>query len=333
MDRQAWLLERFEEHRPRLRAVAYRMLGSLAETDDAVQDAWLRVSRADAGTVRDPAAWLTTVVGRVCLNMLRTRERRREEPLDAYAAGAGGLAGDVPDAVYGGGAWTGTGTAAGSDGAAGSGRAAVRIPDPVIGHPGAADPEQQALLADAVGLALMVVMDAMAPAERLAFVLHDMFTVPFDEIAPLVEKTPAATRQLASRARRRVQDGAPQPDADPARQRAAVDAFFAAAHEGDLDALVAVLAPDIVLRSDGGPKRPQLSVVLGGAREVAEQAVVWGRMSRHVHPVLVNGVAGAVVAPHGRVVTVMAFTVVDGKVAAIDALADQQRLDGLGLVY
>ncbi len=320
MDRQAWLLERFEEHRPRLRAVAYRMLGSLAETDDAVQDAWLRVSRADAEAVRDPAAWLTTVVGRVCLNMLRTRERRREEPLDAYAAGAGGLAGDVPGAVYAG-------------GGAGVHTTAVRMPDPLIAHPGAADPEQQALLADAVGLALLVVMDAMDPAERLAFVLHDMFAVPFEEIAPLVEKTPAATRQLASRARRRVRDGAPEPDADPARQRAAVDAFFAAAHEGDLDALVAVLAPDIVLRSDGGAKRPQLSVVLRGAHEVAGQAVRWGRLSQHVHPVLVNGVAGAVVAPHGRVVTVMAFTVVHGTVVAIDSLSDQERLDGLGLAY
>ncbi|MEC3996025.1 sigma-70 family RNA polymerase sigma factor [Actinacidiphila sp. DG2A-62] len=314
MDRQAWLLERFEEHRPRLRAVAYRMLGSLAETDDAVQDAWVRVSRADAEAVRDPAAWLTTVVGRVCLTMLRTRERRREEPLDAYAyAGA-------PGDAY-------------ADGAAAVPWTAHRMPDPLIGDPGAHDPEQQVLIADAVGLALMVVMDAMAPAERLAFVLHDMFAVPFEEIAPLVEKTPAATRQLASRARRRVRDGAPEPDADPARQRAAVDAFFAAAHEGDLDALVALLAPDIVLRSDGGAKRPQLSVVLRGAHEVAGQAVRWARLSQYVHPVLINGVAGAVVAPHGRVVTVMAFTVVDGRVVAIDSLSDQQRLDGLGLAY
>jgi RNA polymerase sigma-70 factor (ECF subfamily) len=312
VDRQAWLLERFEEHRPRLRAVAYRMLGSLAETDDAVQDAWVRVSRADAEAVRDPAAWLTTVVGRVCLTMLRTRERRREEPLDAYAG--------APGDAYAGGAATVP-------------RTAHRMPDPLIGDPGAHDPEQQVLIADAVGLALMVVMDAMAPAERLAFVLHDMFAVPFEEIAPLVEKTPAATRQLASRARRRVREGAPEPDADPARQRAAVDAFFAAAHEGDLDALVALLAPDIVLRSDGGAKRPQLSVVLRGAHEVAGQAVRWARLSQYVHPVLINGVAGAVVAPHGRVVTVMAFTVVDGRVVAIDSLSDQQRLDGLGLAY
>src|SRR4051812_21689305 len=226
MDERHWLTERFEEHRTRLRAVAYRMLGSLSEADDAVQEAWLRLSRADSGDIENLAGWLTTVVARICLNMLRARDTRREDSLE------------------------------------------VHMPDPLISREGQGDPEYEALLADAVGLALMVVLDTLAPAERLAFVLHDLFAVPFDEIAPLIERSPAATRQLASRARRRVQGAAPPLAADLTRQREVVDAFFAAARDGDFEALVAVLDPDVVLRSDGGTARARQTVVLHGARAV-----------------------------------------------------------------
>lgn len=287
MDERAWLTERFEEHRPRLRAVAYRMLGSVAEAEDAVQEAWLRLDRAGTGGVENLAGWLTTVVGRVCLNMLRSRDSRREESLD------------------------------------------VRVPDPVVNDEGGTDPEQEALLSDSVGLALIVVLESLTPAERLAFVLHDMFAVPFDEIAPVIERSPAAARQLASRARRRVRGQAPEPDRDVARQREVVDAFFAASRDGDFDALLAVLDPDVVVRSDGGRARPQLTMVLRGARAAAGQALASARLSPFVYPALVNGAAGVVIAPKGRPQFVMAFTVADGRIVAIDVLADPERLDAL----
>ena len=286
MDEADWLAERFEAHRGHLRAVAYRMLGSLSEADDAVQEAWLRLAGADSSEVENLGGWLTTIVARVCLNMLRTRSSRREQPLD------GG----------------------------------VHLPDPVISRQDGADPEQEVLLADAVGLALLVVLDTLAPAERVAFVLHDMFAVPFDEIAPIVGRSEAAARQLASRARRRVQETAPVPDADLARQRKVVDAFFAAARDGDFDALVAVLDPDVVLRSDGGVTRPAATVVVHGAAAVARQALTFARLSPFVRPALVNGVAGVVVAPRGRPYSVMGFTVRGGRIVAIDGLADPERL-------
>ncbi|MFE7793394.1 sigma-70 family RNA polymerase sigma factor [Streptomyces sp. NPDC057460] len=289
MDDSALLTERFEEHRSRLRAVGYRMLGSLSEADDAVQETWVRLDRAGAGGVENLAGWLTTVVARVCLNMLRAREQRREEPLE------------------------------------------MRMPDPVISHEDGVDPEQEALLADSVGLAMLVVLESLTPVERLAFVLHDMFAVPFDEIAPMVEKTPAATRQLASRARRRVQGGAPGPDPDLIRQREAVDAFFAAARDGDFDALVAVLDPDVVLRSDGGAAGVRHTAVLHGAQTVAGQALTFGQLSPFARPALINGAAGVVVVAHGRPLSVMAFTVTDGRTVAIDVLSDPERLRQLDL--
>ncbi|MFF4406036.1 sigma-70 family RNA polymerase sigma factor [Streptoverticillium reticulum] len=294
MDEKTSVTVLFEEHRPRLRAVAYRMLGSLSEAEDAVQETWLRLDRTDTAAIENLGGWLTTVVGRVCLNMLRSREQRREDPLETE----------------------------------------IRVPDPVISSEGGAvgvvDPEREILLADSVGIALMVVLQTLGPAERLAFVLHDMFAVPFDEIAPLIEKTTAATRQLASRARRRVQGGAAVPDPDLARQRAAVDAFFAAAREGDFEALVSVLDPDVVLRSDAGAGAG-LTLTLQGAGTVAAQATTWGKLSPFVRPALVNGTAGAVVAPNGRPLSVMAFTVVAGKIAAIHVLADPERLGRLDL--
>lgn len=280
------LTERFEEHRARLGAVSYRMLGSMSEAEDAVQETWLRLSRTDASQIENLGGWLTTVVARVCLNLLRSREQRREDPME---------------------------------------RLETRIPDPVISPERGVDPEQEVLLADSVGLALMVVMESLAPAERLAFVLHDMFAVPFDEIAPLVEKSVAATRQLASRARRRVQGQAPVPDPDLSRQREAVQAFFAAARDGQFEALVAVLDPDVVLRSDGGAGG-RLTVVLTGARTVAGQAVTFGSLSPFARPVLINGAAGVVVVPQKRAVSVMAFTVVGGRIVAIDVLSDPARL-------
>jgi RNA polymerase sigma factor (sigma-70 family) len=289
VDEDRWLVEHFEAQRPRLRGVAYRMLGSVAEADDAVQDAWLRVSRADTAAVENLDGWLTTVVARVCLNVLRSRRQRAEVPLD------------------------------------------VHVPDPVVSPEEGVDPEQEALLADSVGLALLVVLETLTPAERFAFVLHDMFAVPFEEIAPMIERTPAAARQLASRARRRVRGQAPVPDRDLARQREVVDAFFAAAREGDFDGLVAVLAPDVVLRSDGGTGRPQATLVIRGAEAVARQASFASALSPFVRPALVNGAAGVVVAPHGRAQFVMAFTVTDGRVAAIDVLADPHRLRALDL--
>jgi RNA polymerase sigma factor (sigma-70 family) len=284
-----WLAERFEEHRSRLRAVAYRMLGSVSEADDAVQETWLRLSRADRSDVENLGAWLTTVVARVCLNALRSRQARREQPLG------------------------------------------VRVPEPLISAADGLDPEQEALLADSVGLALLVVLETLSPAERLAFVLHDMFGVPFDEIAPMVGRSSQAARQLASRARRRVRGEAPPPTADLARQREVVDAFFAAAREGDFDALVAVLDPDVVLRADGGEQRPQVTIVARGAEAVAARAFTFAHLSPYARPALVNGAAGVVVAPHGRPFSVMGFTVAEGKIVAIDALADPERLRDLDL--
>jgi RNA polymerase sigma factor (sigma-70 family) len=260
------------------------MLGSVSEADDAVQEAWLRLSRSDRSEIENLGGWLTTVVARVCLNMLRSRKSRREESLE------------------------------------------VHMPDPVVSGEDGGDPEYEALLADSVGLALLVVLDTLAPAERLAFVLHDMFGVPFDEIAALVDRSPTAARQLASRARRRVQGATPEPDADLTRQREVVDAFFAAAREGDFEALVAVLDPDVVLRSDGGVARPAASALVQGARAVAERALTFAHLSPFVRPALVNGVAGVVVAPRGRPFSVVSFTVVGGKIVAIDALADPARL-------
>jgi len=289
MHEHDWLAERFEEHRTHLRAVAYRMLGSLSEADDAVQETWVRLSRSDTSGVENLGGWLTTVVGRVCLNMLRSRRSRPTEPLG------------------------------------------VRVPDPIVSREDRIDPEHEALLADSVGLALLVVLEALAPPERLAFVLHDMFAVPFDEIAPIVGRSPDAARQLASRARRRVQGEATVPDTDLGRQREVVDAFFAAARDGDFDALVAVLDPDVVLRSDGGVLRPDASVVVRGATTVAAQALTFARLSPFVRPALVNGAAGVVVAPRGRPFSVMAFTVKDGKIVEIDGLADPERLRQLDL--
>ena len=288
MDDHDWLTQRFEEHRAHLRAVAYRMLGSLGEADDAVQETWLRFDRADTSDVENLGGWLTTVVSRVCLNRLRSRKARREEPLEVY------------------------------------------VPDPIVRRADELDPEHEAELVDSVGLALLVVLDTLAPVERLAFVLHDMFALPFDEIATIVGRSPAASRQLASRARRRVQ-GAATPDVDLARQREVVDAFFAAARGGDFDALVAVLHPDVVLRSDGGVLRPSVSVVVQGANPVTERALTFSRLSPFVRPAVVNGVAGVVVAPGDRPVAIMAFTVRGGSLVEIHSLSDPERLRHLEL--
>jgi RNA polymerase sigma factor (sigma-70 family) len=289
MDETEWLAERFEEHRTHLRSVAYRMLGSVAESNDAVQDAWLRLSRSNSDEIENLGGWLTTVVARVCLNMLRSRKVRREDPLP------------------------------------------VHVPDPLISMGGGLQPEEEALLADSVGLALLVVLESLTPAERLAFVLHDMFELPFDEIAPMVGRSPTAARQLASRARRRVKGAElSPPDPDLSRQRAVADAFFAAARGGDFDALVAVLDPDVVLRIDAGAGRP-FSMVLEGAEEVARQALrgiqTWlSRPGTQVHPALVNGAAGVIVTMEGSPVNVMGFTIVNGKVVELDAIADLERV-------
>ncbi|HJZ89755.1 MAG TPA: RNA polymerase sigma factor SigJ [Gemmataceae bacterium] len=285
-----WLAQRFEENRRHLRAVAYRMLGSLSEADDAVQEAWLRLSRSDAGDIENLGGWLTTVVARLCLDMLRSRKSRREESLDAH------------------------------------------VPDPIISREGGISPEQEALVADSVGLALLVVLETLAPAERLAFVLHDMFAVPFAEIAAIVGRSPAASRQLASRARRRVQGAAPVPDADLTRQRELVDAFLAAARGGNFEALLAVLDPDVVVRADRGAVPPGASREVRGARAVAEQALHFSRLVEFAQPVLVNGAAGIVSwLPGGQPFSVMGFTVRGGKIVEIDILADPARLRRLDL--
>ncbi|MFZ0163332.1 MAG: sigma-70 family RNA polymerase sigma factor [Trebonia sp.] len=285
-----WLTEGFETNRGRLRAVAYRMLGSLTEADDAVQEVWLRVARADASEVDNLSAWLTTIVARVCLNALRSRNARREEPLDAH------------------------------------------VPDPVITRADELNPEDQALLADSVGLALQVVLETLTPAERLAFVLHDTFGLPFEEIAPMVDRSPAAARQLASRARRRVRGAdVHSPDRDVARQREVVDAFFAAAHGGDFDALVAVLDPDVVSRIDAGAGALIPSGVLHGAATVARQTLAIASIAAPKHPVLVNGAAGVVITLGGQPVAVMGFTVSGGKVVEINSIVDPDRIRRLDL--
>jgi RNA polymerase sigma factor (sigma-70 family) len=289
VDEKEWLAERFEENRTHLRSVAYRMLGSLSEAEDAVQESWLRLSRTDANSIENLTAWLTTVVARVCLNMLQSRKTRREEPLD------------------------------------------VRVSDPIIGPEERTDPEHQALLADSIGLALQVVLEMLAPAERLAFVLHDMFAVPFEEIAPIVDKSPEAARQLASRARRRVQ-GAAVPDTDLASQRKVVDAFLAAARDGDFEALVAVLDPDVVLRADAGVLGPGSRVVRGAAA-VALGAMQFSRLAPHVRPALVNGAAGVVAVRDGSPISVAGFIVRGGKIVEMDVLADPERLRQLDLTF
>jgi RNA polymerase sigma factor (sigma-70 family) len=287
MDEREFLAEQFEEHRSRLRGVAYRMLGSLSEADDAVQEAWLRLSRADSDEIENMGGWLTTVVARVSLNVLRSREARREESL------------------------------------------AGRLPDPLVDRTDGISPEHEALLAESVGLALLVVLETLSPPERLAFVLHDIFAVPFDEIAPIVDRSPDAARQLASRARRRVRAERTVPDADLETQREVIDAFLAAARDGDFDRLVAVLDPDVVLRQDFGP--------VGGSREIRGAAAVAGQAANYaqigldIRPALINGVAGAVAFRHGQPFSIGAVTVRNGKIVELDFLGDPERLRELDL--
>jgi RNA polymerase sigma factor (sigma-70 family) len=276
MDERDWLAGRFEEHRPRLRAVAYRMLGSVSEADDAVQEAWLRLSRSDADEIENLGGWLTTVVGRVSLNMLRSRKSRREEPID------------------------------------------LRMPEPIIDRADGTDPEHEALLADSVGLALLVVLETLSPAERLAFVLHDVFAVPFDEIAPIVDRSPEAARQLASRARRRVRAENTVPDADLDAQREVVEAFLAAARDGDFDRLVAVLDPDVVLRADLGAAGWR---EVRGAEAVAGQAQMYSQVGLVFNPALINGAVGVLTMRDGRPFSVGAFTVRGGRILEMDWLA------------
>ena len=289
MDEREFLAQEFEEHRTRLRAVAYRMLGSLSEADDAVQETWLRLSRTDSDEVENLGGWLTTVVARVSLNILRSRRSRREEPLD------------------------------------------VRMPEPIVDRADGTDPEHEALLADAVGLALLVVLETLNPAERLAFVLHDMFAVPFDEIAPIVDRSPEAARQLASRARRRVQGETAVPDADLETQREVLDAFLAAAREGDFEALVEVLDRDVVLRADrrgvsiGAPR------VVRGAANVARGALAFSRLDLEVRPALVNGAAGTVTLREGRPFAIAGFTIRNRRIVEMDIIADPERLSRLDL--
>lgn len=281
------LADRFEEHRGRLRAVAYRMLGSVPEAEDAVQETWLKLSRTGADGIANLGGWLTTVVGRVCLDLLRSRAARREDPLDD-----------------------------------------TFVPDPLIGPLTQPGPEEELLRADAVGLALLVVLETLEPAERLAFVLHDLFAVPFDDIAPIVERTPATTRQLASRARRRVQTAGPATAPDLGRQREIVEAFLTAAREGDFDTLVALLHPDVALRADSGAlvRGAAASKALRGARTVAEQALLFAPFAQHARLALVNGSVGVVNAPEGRVLSVMGVTVTDGRITEMYILSDPERL-------
>jgi RNA polymerase sigma-70 factor (ECF subfamily) len=291
MDEKDLLAERFQADRSHLKAVAYRMLGSLSEAEDAVQEAWIKLDRSDVGQVRNLGGWLTTVVGRVCLDMLRSRSSRREDPLEYY------------------------------------------VPDPLVrGAEGTTrDPEEEALLTDSVGLALLVVLETLGPAERLAFVLHDMFAVSFDEIAPIVDRTPAATRQLASRARRRVQSAAPAPAPDLTRQREVVHAFMAASHGGDFEGLLAVLDPDVVLRADGGKALAAASKLIRGAEAVVRQALTFARFRRAYREVLVNGAPGIVSYVDGRAAGLMSFTIVDERIVAIQIIFDPERLAALGV--
>jgi RNA polymerase sigma factor (sigma-70 family) len=289
MDEREFVAEQFEEHRSRLRAVAYRMLGSLSEADDAVQETWLRLNRTDADELENLGAWLTTVVARVSLNMLRSRRTHPEEPLD------------------------------------------VRMPEPIVDRADGTDPEHEALLADSVGLALLVVLETLNPAERLAFVLHDMFAVPFDEIAPIVDRSPDAARQLASRARRRVQGEPAVPDADLSTQREVLDAFLAAAREGDFEALVAVLDPDVVLRAEGGAGAPASRIVRGAAN-VAHGALAFSRLDIDVRPALINGAIGTVTFREGQPFAIAGFTIRNRRVVEMDIFADPERLSRLDLV-
>jgi RNA polymerase sigma-70 factor, ECF subfamily len=287
MDERDWLAERFEEHRARLRAVAYRMLGSLSEADDAVQEAWLRLNRTDARELENLGGWLTTVVARISLNMLRSRKARREEPL------------------------------------------AGRLPDLLVDRVDGIDPEHEALLADSVGLALLVVLETLSPPERLAFVLHDIFAVPFDEIAPIVDRSSEAARQLASRARRRVRAERTVPDADLETQREVIDAFLAAARDGDFDRLVAVLDPDVVLRQDFGAVDGRREI--RGAAAVAGQARGYAQIGLDIRPALINGVAGAVAFRDGQPFSIGVVTVRNGKIVELDFLTDPERLQQLDL--
>ncbi|GAA3628247.1 sigma-70 family RNA polymerase sigma factor [Nonomuraea rosea] len=289
MDDHEWLTERFAEHRSHLRAVAYRMLGSLSEADDALQDAWLRASRADVGQVQNIAGWLTTVVARVCLNMLRSRGNRHEEPLDIQAA------------------------------------------DPLLGPASTGNPEQEVVMADSVGVALLVVLDTLSPAERLAFVLHDLFAVPFEEIAPMLERSPEATRQLASRARRRVKGAAPAPNADLSRRREIVEAFLSATRGRDFQALITLLHPDVVLRADKAVMLTAEPVMVNGAELVAQGAMAAMQRAQFTGLALLDGAAGLVMAPQGHLRVALAFTIVDGLITAIDVTAEPDRLDGLNL--
>ncbi|MFD6171532.1 RNA polymerase sigma factor SigJ [Streptomyces coeruleorubidus] len=284
------LADRFEEHRGRLKAVAYRMLGSLAEAEDAVQEAWLKLGRTDADDIHNLGGWLTTVTGRVCLDLLRSRTARREEPMDD-----------------------------------------TFVPDPVLRPLSHIDPEQEVLHADEVGLALLVVLENLEPAERLAFVLHDMFAVPFDDIAPIVERSPAATRQLASRARRRVRGATPAAEPDLGRQKEVLDAFLAASRSGDFEALLALLHPDVVLRADSGAlvRGAAVSKALQGAKTVAEQALMFARFAQSAELVLVNGSVRVVNAPEGHVQSVMGVTIADGRITGMYILADPERLERL----
>jgi RNA polymerase sigma-70 factor (ECF subfamily) len=286
---QDWLAERFESHRPQLRATAYRMLGSISEAEDAVQESWLRLSRSDVSAVQNLGGWLTTVVGRVCLDMLRSRRARREDPLEVY------------------------------------------LPDPVVEPADGSSPEQQALLADSVGLALLVVLDTLSPAERLAFVLHDMFGLSFDEIAPIVDRTPATAMQLASRARRRVRGAAPVPDTDLARQRQVVEAYMAASRNGDFEGLLAVLDPNVVLRADYGQLPLGVPRLVRGAQAVTRQALLFSRRGAWARLALVNGAIGAVVSMDGTLSAVVGFTVTNEKIVEMDILADPERLRGLDI--
>ena len=290
MDEREFLAQHFEEHRARLRAVAYRMLGSLSEADDAVQETWLRLSRIDADEVENLGGWLTTVVARISMNMLRSRRSRREEPLG------------------------------------------VHMPEPIVDRADGVDPEHEALLADSVGLALLVVLETLNPAERLAFVLHDMFAVPFDEIAPIVDRSPDAARQLASRARRRVQGGNAVPDADLGAQRRVLDAFLAAARGGDFEALLEVLDPDVVLRADRGAVALGASRVVRGAADVARQASAFSRLDIEVRPALVNGGVGTISLRDGRLFAIAGFTIRNGRVAEMNVLADPERLSRIDLM-
>ena len=287
MDGNTSLALRFEEDRTQLRAVAYRMLGSASEAEDAVQEAWLRLDRTDTSGVGNLSGWLTTVVGRVCLNMLRTRRTRREEPLDA------------------------------------------QVPEAPVGPDDGGDPEEEALLADSVGVAMLVVLDTLAPAERLSFVLHDMFAVPFDEIAPMIERTTAATRQLASRARRRVKGGSVVPEADLSRQRRVVDAFLAATRGGDFEALLTLLDPDVVLRADRMVVPTPEPIMMRGAQPVAKGAMAAVGRARFTGPASVNGSVGLTMASNGRLRLVLDFTIADGRITAIEVIAEPDRLGQL----